>query len=110
MQKLAASALSEHDSPHTVGVVPIRMPCLHAIWTAWIRLRRFGLPRLNRPDDGGRMLDDVIEVASGGWGWGVALAAGVGLLAWRGGRPMVKNVVRSEEHTSELQSHSHLVC
>src|SRR3954451_5913538 len=101
MQKLASSALSEHDSPHTVGVVPIRMPCLHAVWTAWIRLRLFGLPRLKRPDDGGRMLDDVIEVASGGWGWGVALAAGVGLLAGRGGRPMVKNVVRGYLSTTD---------
>ena len=40
------------------------------------------------------MFDDVIEVASGGWGWGVALAAGVGLLAWRGGRPLAKNAIR----------------
>jgi hypothetical protein len=40
------------------------------------------------------MLEDAIDVASGGWGWGVALAAGVGLLAWRGGRPMVKTAVR----------------
>jgi|SoiMetStandDraft_5_1073268.scaffolds.fasta_scaffold574273_1 hypothetical protein len=40
------------------------------------------------------MLDDAIEVATGGWGWGLALAAGVGLLAWRGGRPLAKGAVR----------------
>jgi hypothetical protein len=40
------------------------------------------------------MLDDVIEVASGGWGIGAALVVGVGLLAARGGRPLAKNVIR----------------
>jgi hypothetical protein len=41
-----------------------------------------------------RMIEDIIDAASGGWGWGVALAAGVGLLAWRGGRPLAKSAVR----------------
>jgi hypothetical protein len=40
------------------------------------------------------MIEDIIDAASGGWGWGVALAAGVGLLAWRGGRPLAKSAVR----------------
>ena len=40
------------------------------------------------------MLDDVIEVASGGWGIGTALVVGVGLLAVRGGRPLAKNAIR----------------
>ena len=40
------------------------------------------------------MLDDVVEVASGGWGIGAALVLGVGLLAIRGGRPLAKNVIR----------------
>jgi hypothetical protein len=40
------------------------------------------------------MLDDVIDVATGGWGWSVALAAGAGLLAWRGGRPLAKRAIR----------------
>ena len=40
------------------------------------------------------MLDDVIEVAGGGWGIGAALVIGVGLVAVRGGRPLAKNVIR----------------
>lgn len=40
------------------------------------------------------MLDDVIEVASGGWGIGAALVVGVGLLAVRGGRPLAKSAIR----------------
>jgi hypothetical protein len=40
------------------------------------------------------MLDDMIEVATGGWGWGLALATGAGLLAWRGGRPLAKQAIR----------------
>jgi hypothetical protein len=40
------------------------------------------------------MLDDVVEVATGGWGIGAALVVGVGLLAARGGRPLAKSVIR----------------
>jgi hypothetical protein len=40
------------------------------------------------------MLDDVIEVASGGWGIGAAVVIGVGLLAVRGGRPLAKGAIR----------------
>ena len=40
------------------------------------------------------MFDDVIEVASGGWGIGAALVLGVSLLAVRGGRPLAKSVIR----------------
>jgi hypothetical protein len=40
------------------------------------------------------MLDDVIEVASGGWGIGAAVVIGVGLLAVRGGRPLAKSAIR----------------
>jgi len=40
------------------------------------------------------MLDDIVEVASGGWGIGAAFVLGVGLVAVRGGRPLAKNVIR----------------
>ncbi len=40
------------------------------------------------------MFDDVIEVASGGWGIGAALVLGASLLAVRGGRPLAKSVIR----------------
>jgi hypothetical protein len=40
------------------------------------------------------MLDDVIEFASGGWGIGTAVVVGTGLLAARGGRPLVKRMIR----------------
>jgi hypothetical protein len=40
------------------------------------------------------MLDDILEVASGGWGIGAALVVGTSLLAVRGGRPLAKSVIR----------------
>jgi Protein of unknown function (DUF5132) len=40
------------------------------------------------------VFDDLIEVASGGWGLGIAALVGVGLLAARGGRPLAKQAIR----------------
>ena len=40
------------------------------------------------------MLDDILEVASGGWGIGAAIVVGTGLVAVRGGRPLAKNIIR----------------
>ncbi len=40
------------------------------------------------------MLEDAFEVVGGGWGIGAAVLVGAGLLAARGGRPLVKGAIR----------------
>ena len=40
------------------------------------------------------MLDDVLEVAGGGWGIAAAVLVGGGLLLARGGRPLAKRAIR----------------
>src|SRR5437764_12203397 len=41
-----------------------------------------------------RMFDDLIEAASGGWGVASAVIVGAGLLAARGGRPLLKRAIQ----------------
>ena len=40
------------------------------------------------------MFDDVIELASGGWGLGLAVVVGGGLLLAKGGRPLIKKAIQ----------------
>jgi hypothetical protein len=40
------------------------------------------------------MFDDVMETVGGGWGVGAAVMVGAGLLALRGGRPVMKRAIQ----------------
>src|SRR5207248_6386668 len=82
---------------------PTAQPPLAAIWTDFTSPEEAG-PKLGGP------LGFGAGVGVGGALVGAGLAAGVGVWAAVGVPPPLASSLRSEEHTSELQSPYDLVC
>src|SRR2546430_2913168 len=89
------------------GAVPPRgaaaqatgMPSYNAPYRAFQRSELGGV--FSFPEGGGTAFEGVYRYASGKFDIG---------LRWRASTPASTTVLRSEEHTSELQSQSNLVC
>src|SRR5438034_2027332 len=91
-------------------------PTRPTLWKAYTLRRRFAksrcgtAPRNSSPHGEGFTIARSAAPAASHAGVILAYALPVSTLAWRPHWALARRGTRSEEHTSELQSHSDLVC